>query len=424
MRQARATILIALLTCACTSPRPQPLCVIAPALLPMTWRPSTNSSASLKTEPWSPEESADAANAVRTGLRELTDYFAGNPAAIRELGDDAIEPFLDASFGTSSIPGLKVTAREHARRVLAPLLAARLTHGSSPPSCKEFWPLLTLTIYANSLLPSHGADTTKMIGLANGAFHQCGSLQAAIGYDYRQKLPGGNLSHDLFNHFSNDDAWDLVMWSITLTDAQLVPNLELPAEARDLPPAVWRFLQHYPLTGARAYPDGARNKNFYDTAYLATHIAYVPTGYGRHQIYIEDAPELYRFLRENFYPVLERGELDLAAEFVDLFREYGCTEQNDVQLRDGTRYLLALFHQAGNRWMAHREPSEPATINDYDAVHKAWTGIGGVRARVPEPATAGTYGAVIRGWLQPPAARKGEAIFPCLTCGSIRLPHR
>ncbi len=112
-----------------------------------------------------------------------------------------------------------------------------------------------------------------------------------------------------------------------------------------------------------------------------------------------DAPALYRFLRENFYAVLERGELDLVAEFVDLFRQYGCTEDNDLQVRDGTRYLLKLFHGAGDHWMAYREPDEPTKTSDYDAIHKAWTGMSGVRVRVPEPAEPGTYGGIIRGWM-------------------------
>jgi hypothetical protein len=229
-----------------------------------------------------------------------------------------------------------------------------------------------------------------MVRLANSAYRACGSLQAALGYDYRNRLA---------ETLSIDEVWDLAMWSITFTDAQLVPGLEVPVEARDLPPALWRFLARYPLAGARTYADGAKDERFYNTAYLATHLAYIPTGYGRHPITIADAPWLYRFLRENFYAVLDMGELDLTAEFVDLFREYGCTESNDRQLRDGTRYLLKLFHMSGGRWMAHREPNEPEATGDYNIVHKAWTGMAAVRARVPEPATPGTYGGIVRQWL-------------------------
>ena len=101
-------------------------------------------------------------------------------------------------------------------------------------------------------------------------------------------------------------------------------------------------------------------------------------------------------IRENFYPVMEMGELDLLAEFVDLFRQYGCTEEHDLQVRDGTRYLLRLFHAAGDSWMAHRESYETEEPSAYNLVHKAWTGVAGVRARVIEPPAAGTYGAVFR----------------------------
>jgi hypothetical protein len=64
--------------------------------------------------------------------------------------------------------------------------------------------------------------------------------------------------------------------------------------------------------------------------------------------------------------------------------------------------LLTLFHRAGDRWMAHREPYELMAVSDYDAVHKAWTGMSGVRVRSPEPAVAGTYGAIVRQWLGHP----------------------
>lgn len=251
---------------------------------------------------------------------------------------------------------------------------------------------MTFTIYSRALLPANDARIGHLVALTNAAYHACGSLSAVMGYDYDRKLAGRELS--------TDDVWDLVMWSITLTDAQLVPGLELPDEARDLPPTLWRFLAHYPLVGARAYPKGALDERFYNTAYLVTHIAYIPTGYGRYPIYIADAPNLYRFLRENFYAVLDMNELDLLAEFVDLFRQYGCTEQTDLQVRDGTRYLLKLFHASDDHWMSYRGPHEPAQVGEYDIVHKAWTGMAGVRARVPEPAATGTYGGVVRQWLR------------------------
>jgi len=391
MGLTRSAILLLLLTCGCATRSPEPLCVLAPAAIPESWRPSGEVHKSLSAAPWSADEAKDAAYAVKRGLDELSDLFSSRPTTVRALAGDAVEPLIDASYAAANMPALQIAARDQARRVLILFLAPYLGRSSDSATCNEFSYLVTLTIYSHALLPSGDVRTPLMVALTNVAYQACGSFPAAIGYDYHRTLAGENVS--------TNDIWNLVMWSITLTDAQLVPGLELPPEARDLPPALWHFLAHYSLAGARAYPDGALDKRFYDTAYLATHIAYIPTGYGRHPIYIADAPDLYRFLRQNFYAVLEMGELDLVAEFVDLFRQYGCTEQNDLQVRDGTRYLLKLFHSAGDHWMAYRERYEPAKTSDYDAVHKAWTGMSGVRVRVPEPAKLGTYGGIVRGWL-------------------------
>jgi len=387
----RSAILFLLLICGCVTERPEPLCVLAPAAMPESWRPAGEVQKSLSAAPWSAGEAKDAEFAVTRGLDELSGFFSSRPAEVAALGDDAVEAFIDGAYAASNMPALRLAARDQARRVLSQLMAPYLGRGSDSATCAEYPPLLALAIFSHALFRADDTRTPAMVALTNAAYRACGSIEAAMGYDYRRTLAAENVS--------TEEVWDLVMWSIAFNDAELVPGLELPAGARDLPPALWRFLAHYPLAGARAYPDGASNKAFYDTAYLATHIAYIPTGYGRYPIYIADAPRLYRFLRENFYAVLEMGELDLVAEFVDLFRQYGCTEQNDLQVRDGTRYLLKLFHAAGDSWMAHREPGETAETSDYDAIHKAWTGMSGVRVRVPEPAEPGTYGGVVRQWL-------------------------
>ncbi len=386
--------LMLLVTSGCAPERPEPLCVLSPDIMPESWRPSGAVQKSLSAEPWSNNETKDAEHAVIMGFDELRAFFSNRPTAVADLGIDAVEFVIDSSYSASNMPALQMEARELARQNLTKLIAPHLAHGSRLATCKEFSTLLDLAIQANALLPQEDARIPAVVALTNASYRSCGSITMAMGYDFHQRLAAENIS--------TDDVWDLAMWSITFTDAQLVPGLELPAGARDLPPALWRFLGHYPLVAARAFPEGARHPAFYDTAYLATHIAYIPTGYGRHPIYIADAPWLYRFLRQNFYPVLEMGELDLVAEFVDLFRQYGCTEQNDLQLRDGTRYLLRLFHSAGDRWMTYREPNEPANTGDYNEVHKAWTGMSAVRVRIPAPPKPGTYGYVVRAWLGHP----------------------
>ena len=391
MGLGRNAILLLLLVNGGAARNAQPACVLNSAKMPESWRPSGGIQRTLRASPWSNGESEDAASAVEAGLGELADFFARKPAAALALRDNAVEPLIDISYSAANMPRLRARARTSARTVLVQLLTPYLSRDPSSASCKEFPALIDLAIYSHALLPKADRRISLMVTLTNAAYRACGSLPAAIGYDYRRTLAEVNVPRD--------DIWNLVMWSITLTDAQVVPGLEVSPEAGDLAPALWHFVDHYQLAGARSDPDGASDKNFYDTAYLATHIAYIPTGYGRYPIYIADSPGLYSFLRENFYAVLQMGELDLTAEFVDALRQYGCTERNDLQVRDGTRYLLKLFHSAEDHWMAYREPGEPAQIDDYDAVHKAWTGISGVRARVPERAMPGTYGGVIRHWL-------------------------
>ncbi len=100
---------------------------------------------------------------------------------------------------------------------------------------------------------------------------------------------------------------------------------------------------------------------------------------------------------------MEMGEADLLAQFIDTLRQYGCDDGNDVQVRDGARYLLSLFHNYNDNWMMYPEPGMTAAeAEDYDLIHKAWSGIAGVRPRVWEPIDPGTYGALVRRWLPLP----------------------
>jgi len=118
---------------------------------------------------------------------------------------------------------------------------------------------------------------------------------------------------------------------------------------------------------------------------------------------VADSPSLYRFHRENFYAVMQLGDIDLFASFVDSLRQYGCSSENDVQVRDGTRFLLRVYRDGGDRWMDHqRDGDETAVINDYQSIHKPWTRVLGIRPRRLEQPKPGTYGGIVRRWLPPP----------------------
>jgi hypothetical protein len=395
MRRTCIAILLLLLNSGSLAETPEPLCVLSPAAMPESWRPWGEVQKGLSAAPWSASEAKDAVYAIKTGLDEMIDLYSQRPAAVAALWEDAVGSLIEVTYAGANMPAIEVAARNAAHRNLTMLIEPYLQRDLKSASCDEYELLLPLAIYARNFYQAEDARIGAMVALTNSAYRACGSLEEAMDYDYQRMLAAKNTP--------TDDVFDLVIWSLLFIEAQLVPGLELPDEARNFPAALWSFLENYPLVGARAYQDGAWDEDFIDTAYLATHIAYIPTGNHRHPIYIEDSPSLYRFLRENFYAVLQMGELDLVAEFVDSFRQYGCTEENDLQVRDGTRYLLNLFHAGGDRWMTYREPDETdEEVDDYDAVHKAWTGILGVRVRVLEPAEPGTYGGVVRRWLPHP----------------------
>ena len=100
---------------------------------------------------------------------------------------------------------------------------------------------------------------------------------------------------------------------------------------------------------------------------------------------------------------MQSDELDLFASFLDTLRQYGCTAENDIQVRDGTRYLLKAFHDGNDRWMDYRIDGETdANIDDDRLIHYPWTGVLGVRVRKLEQPKPGTIGAIVRRWKPPP----------------------
>ena len=75
-------------------------------------------------------------------------------------------------------------------------------------------------------------------------------------------------------------------------------------------------------------------------------------------------------------------------------------------MRDGTRYLLKLFHAGKDSWMAFRQDGETdATIDDYGLVHYPWTAVLGIRSRQLELPAPGNYGGKVRRWLPAPQTK-------------------
>ena len=109
--------------------------------------------------------------------------------------------------------------------------------------------------------------------------------------------------------------------------------------------------------------------------------------------YVAAATDLFSPSEPNNTPLQIRSFLAFHAL---QFRQLGCNEANDLQVRDGTRFMLRLYRAANSSWAAHREPWEADKVGPYSFVHKPWTAVAGVKDRkIFEPRADGTYGQIL-----------------------------
>jgi len=398
MVRAFFTVLFLALSAGRLAGSPDTLCVLNHAQMPASWLPSEDVKKELNPAPWSKSEAKDAKYAIKAGLDEMISYFQKKPSAIKNLWDDSIEALLQVTYSSANKPEFDAKVRDAARHNLTALITPYLKLNPKEAICDEFEQLLPLTIFAHRLYPANDKRTKIITKRTNAAYRSCDSLEDAMGNDFEKILANnGAQPKDI------EELFDLYIWCLWFIEAELYSDIALPVETRKFGPKVWQYFKNYKLVGVSGFEQGARDENFIKIADLASHIAHIPTGTHRYPLYVEDSPSLYRFHRENFYSVLGLGELDLFASFVDTLRQYGCTAENDIQVRDGSRYLLKVFHKGKDRWMAYRHEGETdANIDDYGLIHYPWTSVLGIRVRKFEQPNPGTYGGIVRRWLPPP----------------------
>jgi hypothetical protein len=374
------------------------VCINALEQLPSAWRPSIPLMQTLDNSKWTSAEQEDAHAAVWSGLEEMIAFQEQHPTSVTELWDNSVEAYIDVAYGADHQPKLKDRALDIAIKHFDELWTPHENNERSLTQCDEVSTALTLVVYAHNLSERRPENqklvnqTKQLIQRTNQSISQCGSLSKLMTYEYSKVISKPNAP--------NAEVYDMVMWSIIFIDALRIKALQLPAETRAFVSVLWRYLATYPMPAAVTFKKGANDSFFYDLAYLITHVGYIPTGYGRHQLTREHGVWLHQFIRTNFYAVMEMGELDLTAEFVDLIRQYGCTETNDRQVRDGTRHLMKLYQAADQKWMNHRESYETKESNPYDLLHKPWTAIAGLRSRQFEKNVRSSYGHLADSLLQ------------------------
>ena len=174
------------------------------------------------------------------------------------------------------------------------------------------------------------------------------------------------------NTLSEDAIFNLLMDLYALEKA----NLEYKGQFRchiDMVD-VLIFLKNRKLisfTGNR----GAEEPSAVAHSYLATHLCYVLTNYGR--LYLEESsfPVVIQYLRDNFRYVLADGDIELVGEFIDVFRSMGRTENDDPMIKAGTEFLIRTQNEDGS-W-GNSSDDDP-----YNAMHYTWCAVVGLRDRI------------------------------------------
>ena len=385
---------------------PPGICINDPSLLPKRWRAPAHLDFVDDGSPWTDVEQALAEEAATKGLDELVDFFdTASDDRIRELGIDAMNSLMDYVFGSGDVAVFHQKAVDTAIRVLhisaAQLVGERTAEYAS--ECSHMYPKVKLTGYAHRLHHERPANEdleelrNQLISMLNDSFEECSS-------DLDEVLENDDPWTEMIKDKSQpeEEVYSWAMWAIALTECLvMVEDLtKLPEDTPDFVAEVWRYMEHYDIPDHRDYvheEDEDERGTWVEFAYLATHLQFIPTGYGRHYHYVEDAPYLYHFYRDNFYAAFSHGGHNLVAEFIHLLSTYGCTVHNDLQLRHGVRYMLHLYKEAGHSFVNHREAWESQIINDYEKVHKPWKGIASVMTHgCFEPEIPGSYGYAFR----------------------------
>lgn len=372
---------------------PPGTCINHPSEQPESWKPSkTTLQFTDSGEPWTQEEQKLANEAARKGLEELVDFFNKiSKKRIKNLSTNAANSLMDECFGSADNPEFHKIACEATARVVN-IVAEDYVGRSICQTCHESHYKAKLLGYANYLTRILPGDSEirqtrdALIPCMQASFDACGSLSNYLERkDWKSDLKTLDTPRHRIRHF--------VHRSNQLTDLYNVPGLQVPPDLDQFTAALWHYLAKYKIHYLKG---GHHDSETVHHAYMATHAAYMPTGYGRHMQYVEDAPWLYKYIRENFYETMELEDPDLVAEFVDIVRQYGCTEDNDLMVRHGTRYLLDLYVKNGHKWMEEEPSSGDDGSNDYDVIHGPWTAISGVSRRQMEAIVPGSYGYAFR----------------------------
>lgn len=387
-------------------------CIRDRAALPASWRPSLKLEADLHAQEAKYDNLTKVVNAAARDAFMEIEALTHRPSIVNELRTDLLEAVIIGAFPGSD-PDVRSAALAAGKNVLLELATPYLAEPGYKALCQDMkigadsGGDLALLVQFSRYLQMHTTRNphwdrvqARLTALVRDALDDCGSIGALLGFDPSHRLGPGLDKLDLtqvLNERLTSQIFDMTLQGMFLLGLLAVPGVTMPDGTFEYFVSLWRFLERYPYPYAGQAGVTSKGDAFVNNAYIATHVVWIMSGLQRYRLDTTDVPAVVRFHRENFYAALDGGSIDLIAEFVDTFRQLNCTEENDVQTRDGVLFILNERDRAGGRFMQIPNLDEKVSeMSEYSKFHKALTAFFGLRRRVHEQPKEGTPGAVAR----------------------------
>lgn len=382
-------LFVGLTFCSCFADEKPGVCIADRAEMPNDWQSSNHLKRKFRDDPWSKHENQRVEYAIDVGVNEIIQYFHNHPSSVLELWDDSIEALIQLSYASANSPVLDGKLREASRKNLKKLLRRYGKKHVNAATCADVEQVLPVAIFANRLLAADNASKRHITAFTNAAFNNCTSLDDATGLRQSALIENRGVTNS-----DIEDLFEFYIWALWLLEAEYIPDLTVPDEAKTFPALFWQHVGSLNYRRSDRVQGGSVDDTFFALADLVTHIVHIPTAVHRFPLFVEDHPELYNYHRQNFYKALSNGDLDLFASFLDSLKQYGCTPANDIQVRDGMRHLMSEFSRRGERWIVKDTENALDAIDHYELIHKPWTALLGLRDRIlkePEPKSFGHF---------------------------------
>jgi len=281
---------------------PPGTCILDQSKLPREWMPPSHLSFQDSGVAWTNEEQQLADYASQKGLDELVDFYDSiSEERIMDLFANAANSVIDQCFASTNRPDFHDKACKSASR-LVKIIATYFTNdldSDKPAECKRMRQKSKMLAYAHYLSVVLPGDSklnktrNKLVEVVRTSFEKCSDLDEYL--DVSKKSWEVNL--DLNNLSLPRKTLKNYIHQQGLLNLYSIPEFHVPEEVDRFIARIWKFAAKYKFINGVDVEQGYGDAETSHHGYLLTHIAYWPTGYGRHLQLVDDVPWLYEVCR-------------------------------------------------------------------------------------------------------------------------------